>query len=94
MLVALSKIAHMQAAPTQYTKKIAHHLLDYCSTNPNAIIPYKPSNMILKVHSDALYLSEPKARSRCGGHFYLETKPIHKHTKMVQYPIQLMLFIQ
>ena len=27
--------------------------------------------MILAVHSDASYLSEPKARSRAGGHFYL-----------------------
>ena len=31
--------------------------------------------MILKSHSDASYLSEPKARSRCGGYFYLGTKP-------------------
>ena len=27
--------------------------------------------MILAVHSDASYLSEAKARSRAGGHFYL-----------------------
>ena len=27
--------------------------------------------MILAVHSDASYLSEPKARSRAGGHFFL-----------------------
>ena len=27
--------------------------------------------MILKVHSDASYLSEPKAKSRVGGHYYL-----------------------
>ena len=29
--------------------------------------------MILAVHSDASYLSEPKARSRAGGHFFLST---------------------
>ena len=40
--------------------------------------------MILHVHSDASYLSEPKARSRAGGHFYLSNSttpfpngPIH-----------------
>ena len=27
--------------------------------------------MILTVHSDASYLSKPKARSRIGGHFFL-----------------------
>lgn len=27
--------------------------------------------MILKIHSDASYLSEPEARSRVGGHYYL-----------------------
>ena len=27
--------------------------------------------MILAVHSDASYLSEPKVRSRAGGHFFL-----------------------
>ena len=36
--------------------------------------------MILKIHSDASYLSEPKARSRCGGHFYLGSKPVRKYT--------------
>eukprot|EP00957_Ditylum_brightwellii_P138921 10589348-Ditylum_brightwellii.AAC.1 len=32
------------------------------------------SNMILTLHSDALYLSEKKAHSRAAGHFYLSRK--------------------
>ena len=32
--------------------------------------------MVLAVHSDASYLSEPKARSRAGGHFFLSTNSI------------------
>ena len=80
MLVTLSKIAHMQAAPTQFTKKLITHLLDYCATNPDATIRYHPCDMILKVHSDASYLSEPKARSRCGGHFYLGKQPVRLYT--------------
>jgi len=47
------------------------HLLDYVATHPDAIVSYAKSNMILSVHSDASYLSEPKARSRAGGHFFL-----------------------
>jgi hypothetical protein len=33
------------------------------------------SDMVLAVHSDASYLSEPKARSRAGGHFFLSSDP-------------------
>lgn len=29
--------------------------------------------MILNVHSDASYLTEPKTRSRTGGHFFLSS---------------------
>ena len=39
-------------------------------TNPNAILTYKKSDMILAVHSDASYLSESKALSIVGGQFY------------------------
>jgi hypothetical protein len=45
-----------------------HQFLDYAATYPNAIITYKASDMILAIHSDTSYLSEPKARSRAGGH--------------------------
>jgi hypothetical protein len=36
--------------------------------------------MILTLHSDASYLSEAKARSRAGGHFFLGNKPSNKPT--------------
>ena len=35
---------------------------------------YNASDMKLAVHSDASYLSEPKARSRAGGHFFLSNE--------------------
>jgi hypothetical protein len=47
--------------------------LDYAATHQDAIITYKKSDMVLVVHSDASYLSEPKARSRAGGHFFLSS---------------------
>ena len=36
--------------------------------------------MILKMHSDASNLSEPKPRNRCGGHFYLGSKLVQNYT--------------
>ena len=37
----------------------------------------KKSDMILGVHSDASYLSEPEARSRAGGHFFMTSDDAH-----------------
>ena len=45
-------------------------ILDYAATRPNTIITYHASDMVLSAHSDASYLSESKARSRAGGHFF------------------------
>jgi len=48
-------------------------LIDYVATNPDSILTYKSSDMVLAVHSDTLYLSEANARSRVGGHFLCST---------------------
>jgi len=45
--------------------------LDYCWTHPNAGVRFVASDMILALHSDASYLSEPDGKSRAAGHFYL-----------------------
>ena len=45
--------------------------MDYAATHPDAIVTFRASIMVLAVHSDASYLSEPKARPREGGHFFL-----------------------
>merc|ERR1711966_444523 len=71
MLVALSAIAADQADPTKQALEKTLHFLDFVATHPDAIMTYKKSNMILAIHSDASYLTEPKARSRAGGHFYM-----------------------
>jgi hypothetical protein len=36
-----------------------------------AVLTYKASNMVLAVHSNASYLSEPKACSRTGEHMFM-----------------------
>ena len=71
MLVALSAIASEQAAPTKQTMVKTKKFLDYVASHPDAILTYSSSNMVLNVHSDVSYLTEPKARSRAGGHFFL-----------------------
>ena len=71
LAAALSTISSQQAHGTEATKQACKQLLDYVATHPNATVKYIASDMILAVHSDASYLSEAKARSRSGGHFYL-----------------------
>jgi hypothetical protein len=44
-------------------------------THPDAIIWYRASYMTLNVHSDALYLSAPKACSCAGGYYFLGSIP-------------------
>ena len=51
-----------------------HQLLDYVATHPNAGIRFHASDMILAVHTDASYLSEPGGKSRAAGHFYLTNR--------------------
>ena len=78
LLVALGTIAAQQARGTTTTAKAITQLLDYCHTHPDATIRYRASDMILKIHSDASYLSEAKARSRARGHFYMGDKPSNR----------------
>ena len=71
MLPALGSIATQQANPTKNTMKNVKHFLDYAASHPDAIITYRASDIVLAAHSDASYLSESKARSRAGGHFFM-----------------------
>ena len=51
--------------------KYTMQFLDYVASQEEAILTFNASDMQLAVHSDASYLSKPKARSRAGGHFFL-----------------------
>ena len=46
-------------------------MLNYVTTHPNTTIWYTASDMILHIHSNASYLSEPRARIRAGGNYFL-----------------------
>ena len=81
VLMALSTIASEQTKGTERTLEKAYQVLDYLATHPNAVVRFRASEMVMNIHSDASYLSEPKARSRACGHFFMgelpkEGKPI------------------
>jgi hypothetical protein len=71
LLPALSALAPQQANPTERTLVLCKQFLDYMASQDKAVLTYKASNMVLAIHSNASYLSEPKARSRAGGHMFM-----------------------
>jgi hypothetical protein len=46
-------------------------ILDCMATEENAILTYHASGMVLAIHSNASYLSEPKSCSRVAGHMFM-----------------------
>jgi hypothetical protein len=68
IVTVLSSITSEQATPTEKMMQKCLHFLDYTASQEDAIITYQASNMRLTIHSNASYLSDPKARSRAGGH--------------------------
>jgi hypothetical protein len=78
--MTLSAIGACQAAATENTRTEINKLLNHCATYPNDGITYRASNMVLAAHSDASFLTEPKSRSRAGGHIFLsEDDPIPRN---------------
>jgi len=73
LLCPISAIASQLSKPTTDMMQQTFQLLEYLATQEDAVISYHASNMVLAVHSDASHLSEPKARSRAGGHFFLSS---------------------
>ena len=73
LLCPISAIAAQSANPTEDTLEQTLVLLDYIGTQEEAVITYHASPMVAAAHSDASYLSEPKARSRAGGHFFMSS---------------------
>ena len=72
MLVALGDLSPQQEKATSKTYDKVIWFLNYAATHPDAIIRYHASGIILHVHSDASYLSSPRARI-CAGRKYMLT---------------------
>ena len=80
LLCPISAIESQSSVPTEDTMKQTMQLLDYIATQEEAVLTYNASDMKLAVHSDASYLSEPKARSKVRGHFSCQTKQVCQET--------------
>ena len=86
-LVTLSSIASEQAQATTITEEYVKQLLDYLHTHTDATIRYVASDMILNIHSDASYLSEPQARSQIGGTVFFGSLPTNTQPIQLNSPI-------
>ncbi len=74
ILPVISNIASHQAQGTEAVIDACHQLLDCIATHPNAGICYLASDMILAVHTNALYLSKHNTCGWASAHFYLTNK--------------------
>ena len=75
MLPTIGTLASQQAHGTKATLEALTQLLNYCATHPDAKVRFHASDMIFHVHSDASYLSAPKAWSRFAGYQFLSSRP-------------------
>jgi hypothetical protein len=73
MLTALGGLATQQVTATTNTMKKIKQFLDYTSTNPDAVIIYHASNIVLAGHSDTSCLSKSNAQSRARSHFFMSS---------------------
>ncbi len=71
LLPALSALASQQANPTERMLALCKQFLDYMASQDKAVLTYKARDMVLAIHSNTSYLSEPKACSRVGGHMFM-----------------------
>ena len=71
MLMVINSLAAVQTKKTIETTKQITRFLNYSATNPDAIIEYIKSRMILHIYYDASYISELEAQSRAGGSSFL-----------------------
>ena len=73
LICPISAIATQSAKPTKSTMRQTQQLLNYLDTQEEAVLTYNARDIILAVHSNASYLSDTKARSRAGSHFFLSS---------------------
>ena len=57
----LSELTSQQANPMEQTMVFCKQFLDYIASQDEAILTYTTSDMVLAIHSDASYVSKPKA---------------------------------
>ena len=73
LLMGLNSIATQQDKATDRTAMLVDHILNFCATFPDATLTFDASDMVLHIQTDASFLSEPNAKSRGGGYFYMSS---------------------
>ena len=73
LLCPISAIASQSETPTEDTMQQTQQLLNSIAIQEDAILTFNASDNKLVAHSDASYLSEPKACNREKGHFFLSS---------------------
>jgi hypothetical protein len=71
LLPALSALGSLQVNPREQMLALCKQFLDYMASQDKAVLTYKASNMVLAIHSNASYLSEPKACSHASRHMFM-----------------------
>ena len=86
-----NEISIKDTKATEYIQEALIQFLNCCTSNPDAIIIYQASNMILSCDSDTAYRIAPKSRSRAGWYYYLGNKvdtqfkvPVDIQTKLIK----------
>ena len=62
LLAALNTLGTENASATKNTIIALTQLLDYCATYPNSTLRFVASDTVLRIHSDASYISVTKTR--------------------------------
>jgi hypothetical protein len=75
LIMPINVIASEQSKAAAVTADKVIKLLNYYNTHPETKIRYHASDMILRIHSDASYLSEKESKSKTGGFFNMGSSP-------------------
>ena len=73
LLCTVIALAAWLSTLTKDTLSHAFPFLDYVTTQEEDVLTFNSSNMIMVIHSNAIYCSKPKAWSRADLHFFLSS---------------------
>ena len=77
ILTVLGAILSQQAKPKIDTLAKTRQLLDYLTSQEEAVSTYSASNIVLTVHKDVGYLNKPNTRSRVGENMFFSKSAVH-----------------
>ena len=87
-LVPLSSTSSI-VEPTEQGNNNINQFLYYKKIHPDAVVQFHASDMILRVDTNALYLTEPQAHSHDSGYFFLWSIPSKKLCERLNGPVHV-----